>query len=190
MAGLAKYICCPGDVYAEWTVLKTEGIKSYCCCSCGRTEIWKFNYELHGRHHKQCRLCRLNARGSNFQWRHCFPRKIVKAVTGAIVRCTDSNSTGYKHWGGRGISVCKRWLKQPALFCRYLMCLKGSDDVNLVLDRIDNDGNYESGNLRWTTRSVSLSNRRRYKKRPHTQEAKDRIAASMRAAWNKKRAKL
>lgn len=52
-----------------------------------------------------------------------------------------------------------KWKDDPVAFVKYLSSLHGGDDASLTLDRIDNNGNYEPGNLRWTTNHVQVCNR-------------------------------
>ena len=51
------------------------------------------------------------------------------------------------------------WLVTPVLFMEYLLTLPGCDNEELVLDRIENDGHYEPGNLRFVTHKESAANR-------------------------------
>lgn len=73
-----------------------------------------------------------------------------------IQRCTNPNHPAWKNYGGRGITVCERWRESFAAFFADM----GQRPTGLFLDRTDNDGNYEPGNCRWTTRSVNNRNRR------------------------------
>lgn len=73
-----------------------------------------------------------------------------------IQRCTNPNSPAWPYYGGRGITVCERWRK----FSNFLADMGVRPD-DLVLDRIDNDGNYEPGNCRWTDWETQNNNRRR-----------------------------
>jgi hypothetical protein len=82
-------------------------------------------------------------------------------VVNVIKRCTDPLNVAYKNYGERGITIYPAWQTDKWQFIGYLAQLPGYDDPELVLDRIDNDGNYEPGNLRFTTRQVSSLNRRR-----------------------------
>lgn len=77
-------------------------------------------------------------------------------------RCYRSSDIGYKHYGGRGIRVADEWLKDFSAFESYVLSLPNSDK-GLTLDRINNDGNYEKGNLRWVNMSIQIINRRKNK---------------------------
>lgn len=72
-----------------------------------------------------------------------------------IQRCTNPKHPRYKDYGGRGITVCERWLK----FENFLEDM-GDREKELTIDRIDNNGNYEPGNCEWVTRAVNNENKR------------------------------
>ena len=76
-----------------------------------------------------------------------------------IRRCTNPHDSGYKDYGGRGITVCERWADS---FENFLVDMGPKPTVAHSLDRIDNDGNYEPGNCRWATAKQQANNSRRW----------------------------
>ena len=78
------------------------------------------------------------------------------------MRCTtNENSRYYRNYYGRCIRIYPPWKKSFAAFLIYLLSTIGrrpSDEYSL--DRINNDGNYEPGNLRWSTSKEQANNRR------------------------------
>lgn len=72
-------------------------------------------------------------------------------------RCYDKNNTKYSDYGGRGIRVCKKWLKS---YKAFLDDLGRKPGLEYSLDRINNDGNYEPSNCHWATNSEQMLNRR------------------------------
>ena len=74
---------------------------------------------------------------------------------GMLDRCRNPNHIKYKHYGGRGITVCDLWLKFENFFADM-----GEKPKGLTLDRKDNDGNYELNNCRWITQKEQCRNMR------------------------------
>ena len=70
-------------------------------------------------------------------------------------RCENPGAHAYERYGGRGISVASEFKTFQGFFA-YL----GSCPPGFTLDRIDNDGNYEPGNVRWTDRKTQGRNKR------------------------------
>lgn len=83
-----------------------------------------------------------------------FGRWTVLGLTGGhttnvrgLQRCEYKGSPAYACYGGRGIKVCERWHVGPR-------------PAGRSLDRVDNDGHYEPGNVRWATPLEQAHNRR------------------------------
>lgn len=72
-------------------------------------------------------------------------------------RCSTDKSYG-ENWKGRGISVCDEW---KTFMPFYNWAIKSGYKKGLVLDRIDNNGNYTPFNCRFTTYSIQNKNRRK-----------------------------
>lgn len=161
------------DSYDKWFVVDgpfTEGKEKFwhCLCDCGNESLVR-DYDLKSGKSVGCRTC-----GSKRAWCNSdisrirkYPdvpqvvyEKITGAVDNAIKRCSDPSFSRYKDWGGRGIRVK---FDDRESFIEHLMTLPGYDNLDLVLDRIDNDGHYEVGNLQFVMRSQSQTNRRNNK---------------------------
>lgn len=72
-----------------------------------------------------------------------------------VQRCTNPARRGYDRYGGRGIRVCVAWV---ASFEAFLRDVGPRPSLKHTLDRIDNDGHYEPGNVRWATSKEQRDN--------------------------------
>lgn len=80
-----------------------------------------------------------------------------------VARCTNPKYSGYANYGGRGISVCKRWLVGDGNrhgFIYFIVDM-GLRPEGCTINRINNDGNYEPSNCEWATLADQRSNRRK-----------------------------
>lgn len=80
-----------------------------------------------------------------------------------LTRCYDPRHNGFKYYGARGITVCDQWRADFWTFVRDV----GERPEGHTLDRIDPDGNYEPGNVRWATADEQRANRRPITPRTH-----------------------
>ena len=85
-----------------------------------------------------------------------------------LQRCFNSNNRAYCHYGERGITVCERWL----VFENFYADMRDPPD-GLSIDRINNDGDYEPGNCKWSTRAEQVRNRRPLKRKPRRSKLED-----------------
>lgn len=71
-------------------------------------------------------------------------------------RCTNPNNKRFRDYGGRGIQMHRPWIESFEAFFGYL----GPRPSGHTLDRIDVNGHYEPGNVRWATKTEQYGNQR------------------------------
>lgn len=87
--------------------------------------------------------------------------KEYRAWKSVKYRCYQKNNPKYKYYGQRGIVMCDAWLND---YPQFLQDVGRAPSPQHSLDRIDNDGNYEPGNVRWATMIEQRRNNRAGKK--------------------------
>jgi hypothetical protein len=154
-----------GQKYGRLRVIKLTSLprqrsKWLCECDCGNT-VEVFSTSLRTGHTKSC---------------GCYNRELIDArkthgMKGSReysswramrYRCRNPRCPAFPNYGGRGITVCRRW---ESSFLNFYADM-GERPDRKTLDRIDNDGNYEPGNCRWATAKEQGRNTRATKLNP------------------------
>jgi hypothetical protein len=168
----------------------------FCRCDCGETTI-VLNGHLRAGHTTSCGCRKAETGFENvksmirWQRKHHYPnsRAAAKQMQKANLkhghtrkgwksseygtwsqmkqRCLNPKDDKYPDYGGRGITVCARWLDAKHGFENFLadMGKKPSPKKKFSIERSNNDGPYDPSNCVWATASEQMKNRRPFKRR-------------------------
>lgn len=151
--------------YNLWTVIsekkKRVGNRIYvvCKCDCGTIKNVMIKNLKSGRS-KSCGCVGkkiLISRSTVHNKRHT---KIWRTWQAMKNRCSNKNMAQYKDYGGRGIKVCPEWKDSFLAFYKAV----GEPPEGTSIDRIDNNGNYEPSNVKWSTPEEQGQNKRSNRK--------------------------
>jgi hypothetical protein len=148
-----------GQKFGRLTVLRREGSQGkgatwLCLCDCGTEHVVRRS-DLTSGNTKSCG-CLRREQASKASLSHGQSGTPTYASWEAMKRrCLNPNSPDYHRYGGRGITVCDRWLS----FENFLADM-GERAEGTSLGRIGDEGNYEPGNVRWMTPEEQAANRR------------------------------
>ena len=128
-----------------------------CKCDCGSERVVTANNLRRG-HSKSCGCMAREMSGGRVRTHGKTGSAEYRIWHNMKVRCLSPKSVAFKDYGGRGIRIHQPWVDS---FAQFLADVGSRPDPSLTLDRINNDGNYEPGNVQWATRSQQARNRRK-----------------------------
>lgn len=150
----------PNSKYGKWTILGVEGRHRLVQCECGNTSK-VILYDLKKGKTTMCLPCSKQLR---------FGRKMPTTTKHGLSdtptmwvwsdmkrRCLNPTRRGYENYGGRGITICQRWLDS---FSNFLNDMGARPTSNHQLDRKDNEGHYTPENCHWVPKAEQNYNKR------------------------------
>lgn len=165
---MGKLINISNFVFGRLTVIDKAGKDKFghiiwkCKCECGNTTNVLVDNLLRGLI-KSCSCLRTEELENRAT--HGFTKGSTKGIkvlsehrswSSMKGRCYNPKNKKYSRYGGRGITVCNRWIKS---FENFIADMGMKPTPNLSIDRINNDGNYEPSNCRWATKKEQSNNR-------------------------------
>jgi len=129
-----------------------------CQCDCGKISI-VYGGNLRMGYTASCGCYAIEIRSKNSKKHGMTNSKVYRTWKHMRSRCENSNVERYPNYGGRGITICERWLT----FENFFEDMGQPPTVKHTLGRKDNDGNYCPDNCRWETKLQQSQNTSRTK---------------------------
>lgn len=137
-------------------ITNRKKVKWVCMCDCGVISVVAGS-DLKSGHTSSCGCLKEEKFKDRFTTHGQTGSRLHTIWNNMRFRCRNPKATEYRHYGGRGISVCKEWAQSFDVFATW--AFESGYNDNLTIDRIDNSGNYCPSNCKWATMSEQQNNK-------------------------------
>jgi len=143
--------------FGQLLVVEAAGSKNHkrlwkCLCDCGNTTVLPTYVLTRKQGQKSCGCLQ-------GPWKHgAAGSPTYRSWQQAKSRCSNPNRRSFKDYGGRGITMCRRWHDSFTTFLADM----GERRKGTTIERINNDLGYEPGNCRWVASAEQSKNRRKF----------------------------
>lgn len=157
---MGKLVDLIGEKFGMLTVVSRHSTASngdvlwLCKCECGGETVTRRNSLKNGQS-KSCGCLKISLLKQSKT--HGLSRDPMYRVWASMIqRCKNPKSSHFSSYGGRGITVCDRWLE----FDNFFKDMGNRPSHEYSIDRIDNDSGYHPDNCRWSLRDEQMANMR------------------------------
>ncbi len=151
-----------GMMYPEKSTLNKRK-RRFCLVSCSgdgcnntyKTETSLYKHKDNG---KFCVECQKKRKKEKSTTHGKSKNNSYKRWTNIKSRCYSPKHLSYHRYGARNIGMCEEWINDYLSFEKYISSLDNAYMGTRSIDRINNNGNYEPGNLRWASKKTQSDN--------------------------------
>lgn len=155
---MGRFIDLTGQKFGRLTVIERKPNKGkrtiwLCECECGTKKEFR-QEDLRSGKTVSCG-CYLHEKITKHG---LYKSREYRRLAGMKNRCSNPNSSHANRYANRGIKVCDEWKNDPKAYYDYVSKLPHYGEKGYTLNRIDNDGNYEPGNVEWADAETQMNN--------------------------------
>ena len=132
-----------------------------CLCDCGKTIISP-GYNIRSGNTNSCGCFNSDEARKRFTTHNMSKSRLYVIWTAMKQRCCNPNSSRFHQYGGRGITICDKWLRDFQAFYEWSMANGYDENASYgqcTIDRIDNDKGYSPDNCRWVDVKIQNNNK-------------------------------